>query len=483
MAMNIKLKENKKNFIFGDVEGGKGNKDYYRTHANLFYYSPKTNVNFIGNINNVAEKTFTYKDYMSFQGGINAILKGDGSIFEKSSSDFAQFLESKDVVSNRHQFGTVNITQEINSKLDISGYVIFSNNKNETLLESVNQYTDFTEDKSSASNTKNILSIGKIRLNYSPNSKEKWYFNTQFKRYENTLSNNIFSKINTDLNTIQKKGDAISSYFNQNIEWYKKGSAKHTFSFATDYTFEQNNPSTLWDSNNPIYLLTQTKKTKRNTLDATFKYFWVLNANNHIYTTIGNKFLNEKFNTTTNQLNQSSTINFNEALYNNALNFKLNDLFFGIHYKFRTGIFTFKQGAYLHNYNWNVNQSTQIHQNKWVLLPDFLSKIEFSKSKKIQLNYQLKSSFSNASQFASQFYLRSYNSVFKGNENLENEFFHSANLRYSRFSIYRDIMFYSGVRFTKKIKGIQNDVQFDGVNQILTPFLYNNPEIRWNVPM
>ena len=44
----------------------------------LFYYSPKTNVNFIGNLNNTGEKTFTFKDYMSFQGGISAVLKGDG---------------------------------------------------------------------------------------------------------------------------------------------------------------------------------------------------------------------------------------------------------------------------------------------------------------------------------------------------------------------------------------------------------------------
>jgi hypothetical protein len=43
MAMNIKLKEDKKRFVFGDVEAGKGNKDFYKTSANLFYYSPKTN--------------------------------------------------------------------------------------------------------------------------------------------------------------------------------------------------------------------------------------------------------------------------------------------------------------------------------------------------------------------------------------------------------------------------------------------------------
>ena len=207
----------------------------------------------------------------------------------------------------------------------------------------------------------------------------------------------------------------------------------------------------------------------------------MLNANNHIYTTIGNKFVNENFVTNANQLDTTNEIIFDDSLFNNNLDFRLNDLFLGMHYKFRTGIFTFKQGAYLHYYNWSVNQSTQIQKNKWILLPDFLSKIEFSKSKKLQFNYQIKSSFSDASKFANQFYLRSYNSVFKGNENLENELSHNARLYFTRFSMYRGLMLFANISYIKKIKGIQNDVTFNGVNQVLTPFLYDNPETRWSV--
>ena len=47
MAMNILLKEDKKKFVFGDIEVGAGIKDRYLLHPNLFYYSPDTNINFI----------------------------------------------------------------------------------------------------------------------------------------------------------------------------------------------------------------------------------------------------------------------------------------------------------------------------------------------------------------------------------------------------------------------------------------------------
>jgi hypothetical protein len=89
MAMNIQLKEDKKHFVFGDVDLGKGNDDFYKTSANLFYYSPKTNVNFIGNINNIGEKTFTFRDYMSFSGGVNAVFSGN---FNWKGGDFSQFM-------------------------------------------------------------------------------------------------------------------------------------------------------------------------------------------------------------------------------------------------------------------------------------------------------------------------------------------------------------------------------------------------------
>ena len=124
MAMNIQLKEDKKRFVFGDVEVGKGNTNFYKTSANLFYYSPKTNINFIGNINNVGEKTFSFRDYMSFSGGMNAVFSGN---FNFRGGDFSQFMESNDVVTSKQKFGALNITKVATQKLDISGYAIFSN--------------------------------------------------------------------------------------------------------------------------------------------------------------------------------------------------------------------------------------------------------------------------------------------------------------------------------------------------------------------
>ncbi|QXP72990.1 carboxypeptidase-like regulatory domain-containing protein [Tenacibaculum sp. AHE15PA] len=498
MAMNIKLKEDKKRFLFGDVEAGSnvGYDSFYKTNANLFYYSPKTNVNFISNLNNIGEKTFTFKDYMNFQGGVNAVFNGN---FNWRGGDFSQFLENKDVLQSVQRFGALNITKTVASKLDISGYAIFSHNNTQSFNEATNQYTTFLEEKESKTTSKNILAIGKFNIEYAPNNKEQWYVRTQVKKSAVERDNLTTTAINTQLDNINTNKDNDIWYVNQNIEWHKDQSEKHTFSATANYTFDKNNPTTFWNAsqsfldrikpiiqplntNQASLRINQLNENEKHHLYTVFKDFWVINNDNHIYTTIGNTHQQEKFISNDFQLLDDATENdFSSNGFNNTTVLKHNDFFAGVHYKFRTGIFTFKQGAYAHNYNWRVNQSTSIKKDKWVVLPDFLVKIEFNKSKKIQLNYNLKTNFSNASKLASRFYLQSYNSVFKGNPNLENELYHSARIRYSRFSLYRGLMLFANANYTKKVKGFRSAVNFDGVNRFLTIDMLDNPNESWGV--
>jgi len=497
MAMNILLKKDKKEFAFGDVEAGKGNADKYRAHSNLFYYSPKWNANFIGNVNNTGEKIFTFKDYMNFQGGINAVLRDEGSSINSSKSDFTPFLETQDLVNSQHKFGALNITKTINEKLIMGGYAILSQSNTEAFAKTMNQYTsvisNFTEDKESNNNAKSFLGIGKFSIEYAPSSKERWFVNSQFKISDNLSKNAIFSVINAENKDILTSKDTEGMNANQTFEWHKAIAKKHTFSFAASFTIDNNKPNTTWRTNQPIlqgfiplingnvFYLSQLKKTDQNNFDVVLKHYWVINNKNHIYTTFGNKYVAEQFYTNDRQhLENNSTHNFNSDGFGNDLEYQLNDFYGGIHYKFKTGIAEFKQGAFIHHYNWEANQTNTYQQNKWVVLPDFLAKFEFSQSKKLQFNYQLKSSFSDASKLANQFYLQSYNSVFKGNEQLENELFHSARVYYSRFSLYRGILLFSNINYFKKVEGIQNRVQFENTNQYLSPVMVENPEERWS---
>ncbi len=75
MIINIKLKQGKKHFVFGDLEAGGGNNRHYIGKTNLFYYSPKTNLSFLSNLNDTGEAPMNFSDFMRFEGGITDLGK------------------------------------------------------------------------------------------------------------------------------------------------------------------------------------------------------------------------------------------------------------------------------------------------------------------------------------------------------------------------------------------------------------------------
>ncbi len=491
LAMNIQLKEDKKRFVFGDVEIGKGNNNFYKTKGNLFYYAPVTTINFIGNSNNVGEKTFTFKDYLSFQGGVNAVFNDD---FDWKGGDFSQFLESSDVLKREERFGALNISTTISPKLDLSGYTIFSYTNTNSLETNKNEYVNFLENQTNRETNKNKLGIGKITLDYTPNSKEQWYFKTQLKRVKADNFNEIISRVNNFENEIGTDAKSITHHINQNIEWHKKGDSRHTYSAIANYIFDKNINNSEWETNQPILEglipinkdqniinVSQNKNIEKHNFTSVFKDFWVLNRNNHIYTTIGNSYEEQRFLTNDFQKLENEGVNdFSTNGFNNEVDYNFHDLYAALHYKFKTGVFTFKQGAYLHRYNWRVNQQNVRKTTKWNLLPDFLMKVEFNKSKDISFRYKMKTNFTDITKLTNRFYLQSYNSVFQGNENLENELYHSFNINYSRFSLYRGLIMQINAGYQKKVEGLRNTVEFDGVNRFLTIELLKNANENWN---
>ena len=82
IALNIKLKEGKKNFWFGNVTGGGGSSDdegLYLFQPKLFYYSPKYSVNIIGDLNNIGEIAFSRRDFFNFSGGFRSPSRQSGT--------------------------------------------------------------------------------------------------------------------------------------------------------------------------------------------------------------------------------------------------------------------------------------------------------------------------------------------------------------------------------------------------------------------
>lgn len=496
LVMNVKLKKNKKKFVFGDIEAGAeiaNDNGFYLAHAGLFYYAPKTNLSFIGDMNTIGKSTFTFEDLMRFQGGVSSFLSD-----RKSLTNLYSFTnDNNDVVQNKSQFGALNFSFDTSPKLALSGFGIFSKVFMQSQTETKNEYLQNTsvsfENKFQDNTSKTLLGIGNIKLDYSPNKKEKWYYNSQFQSSANDLNNVINSITNLNSSTFETVSKADNVSVKQYIEWHKSYNNHHTTTFVINQAYEKNTPKNHWFTDQPFlsgliplqtdtsYTIDQIKNVNSNNVDALFKHYWIINNFNHLYTNVGNNFINSNFETTEKQLLTNGIVNnFDFAGFGNNVKYKLNDAYMGLEYKFKIGKWTNKPGLFLHWYHLNTNQNLKDFTiSKTLFQPQFNSEYEFNKSESLNFNYKLANTFPEVSQMANQFTLQSYNSVYKGNALLENEQYHVATLRYSKMNMYCGIIWNATASYNKKVKTTRNEIQISGINQYSTPILTDNPETNW----
>ncbi|MDD3004687.1 carboxypeptidase-like regulatory domain-containing protein [Flavobacterium sp.] len=498
LAMNVKLKEDKKKFIFGDIEAaaelGNGDNGFYLGHAALFYYSPKGNVSFIGDSNNIGRSTFTFQDLMRFDGGASSFLTG-----RKSLTNLYSFTnDNTDVVENKSHFGALNFSYTASPKMDISGFAIFSkvimNQKLESNIEYLQNESLTFENRTTNAEDQTFLGIGNVKLDYSPNKKEKIYYNGQFQASNNDKVNLLKSTTNLNSSTFKTLQNADNTSVKQYVEWHKSINAKNTTTLVINQAFEETTPQNTWFTDQSFlpgliplqddssYTINQINTTKNNSIDALFKHYWIINNFNHLYTNAGNNYGKSQYITSDKQILTDGTINdFASAGFGNDVNYQLNDAYIGLEYKFKIGIWTNKPGLYFHWYDLKTQQLDADYKlSKTLFQPQFTSELEFNKSESLEFNYKLENDFPDVNELANKFRLQSYNSVYKGNALLRNERFHTASLNYRKMNMYRGIHWYARASFNKKVRTIRNDIVLQGINQFSTPIITENPETNWN---
>jgi hypothetical protein len=495
LAMNVKLKKDKKQFVFGDIEAGIGNKSNHLAHTSLFYYSPKSSMSFIGDANTIGKSTFTFDDLMRFDGGVSAFLKG-----RKSFANLYAFTnDNTDVVQNKSKFGATNFSFDISRKFSISGYTIFSKVLTEGQTITQNNYLQNStinfENRLQNNTKKSILGIGNIKLSYLPNTTEKVLYNVQFQFGNNNDITNLISTTSINSSVFENKAKSNNLSIKQFAEWHKNYNDHHTTTFVINQAYDDNAPVNTWITNQPFlsgliplqkdanYSIQQIKKTNNNNTDLLFKHYWVLNSFNHLYTNIGNNYTQTSLLTTEQQLLTDGSINdFAQKGFGNSINYKLNDAYFGLEYKFRIGKWINKPGLYFHIYDLKTNQiSGNYLLSKTFFQPQWNSEYEFNKSETLKFNYKLVNNFPEINSLANQFTFQNYNSVFKGNALLQNEQFHNANFTYSKMNMYRGITLNANASYNKKAQAIRNQVVFSGINQYVTSSITNNPETTWRL--
>ena len=494
MALDIKLKKGKKEFVFGDLEAGVGIENRFLLHPTLFYYSPKTAVNMIVDVNNIGEKSFTLNDYINFEGGFASLLEDPSALKDLHNSEFVQFLNQKDFVRQKNDFAAGSIYQELSPFTHLEAFSIINKSKTATRnSNSIYYLIDpiYHENRESTTDNNMVFSLNKFKLRYQPNFKTDLAYNAAIKTSKGDALQDIISISDKDsiaTNSLQELKDVS---IHQEVQYNKEFSYNHTSTITAKYDYSSQKNNHDWLFNQPIfsdlipyeeeefYHVLQNASTVKHKASIDLKHYWALNRFHHIYPRIGSTFSKESFSTLDSQLLQNGISNdFQESGFNNDTDFRLIDNYIGLQYKAKAGSFIFTPGLMYHLYSWKANQFSEeiVSKQKNVLLPELRIKHEISSSESIEANYQLKTDFSDVQHYANRLRLMGFNQLYRGNEALENQLYHTASLNYSQFNFFKGIYINASLNYTKRKKSIRNITQMEGIDQINTSIYTDSPE-------
>lgn len=509
VAINIKLKEGKENFWFGDVTVGGGvapspNDELYLAQPKLFYYSPKYSINVIGDLNNTGEVALTGRDIRNFGGGFRrpssssgtSLNLGDNGLSGLTNIDNSQSVESK--------LGAVNFSYSPNKALDLSGFLIYNTNRLYTRQESFVRYINSDlgiPDEETTQTGKEATNQGLVKLSakYQPNVNNQLDYDILGRISDDTENQNEFSSV---VGNTAQLDEAKPFSINQNLNYYYTLNETNIFAFEAQHLIKDEDPfynvlglkdedafentaiAIGLDTGQSRYDLNQERRIKSNQLDAKLDYYNILNSKSNINLTLGTILSNQKFNSnifqflddgsffdlTANLTNEEGDVLLNE----NDTEYNFSDIYLGVHYRLKTGKFTITPGFSVHAYgNKNTQFGETYKDNFFKILPDFETQIQFKKSESLTFRYNMQNAFTDVTSLAEGLVLNNYNSIQYGEPNLQNSLSHNLSLRYFSFNLFNYTNVFAIVNYNKNIDQIRSLTNFDNVIRTSTYFNSN----------
>ena len=480
IALNIKLKEGKKRFWFGDITAaaGEGEGERYLGGTKLFYYSPEKSINLIGNANNIGTQPFTMRDYFNFTGGFRGINRRGGTSLNLSNNSLGFSLAQNNRANEIDtRFGAANFSFSPSKAWDISGFGIYSGNETNTITNTIRSFHANNEVQLKEENNVNQTDLGLLK------------FSTSFKpnvdftlRYDVLAKKSFQNESEEELSTVEDLQDVILTEkeeepfsLNQNLNLYYTASEKSIFAFEAQHLFENQNPfynalltdtpfvSVLpLDNEVTLYDINQSKGIETSKFDGKLDYYYILNKKSNLNFTVATTLSSQNFNSRIFQiLENEQPSELNDEHLNNDVEYSFSDIYTGLHYKVVKGKFTVSPGVSAHYYQTKDTQLATTNKDDFVrVLPDLFAMYQFKRSESLRLNYSMTTEFSDISKIAEGVIFNNYQSLYSGNRNLESSLNHNLNLSYFSFNMFNFTNINASANYSKRIDAIKNSSNY-----------------------
>ncbi|KPM33252.1 CNA B domain containing protein [Croceitalea dokdonensis DOKDO 023] len=505
VALNIKLKEGKENFWFGDVTAGAGaspTNELYILQPKLFYYSPKYSLNFIGDLNNTGEVALTRRDIRNFGGGFRSPSRNSGTDINLGDNSLNFLTTQANALEIENKLATGNFSYSPTEALDLSGFVIYNSSRIISRQTSFIQYTnqelgipDEATDQSSRERSNQALL--KLSASFQPNVNNQLDYDVLARVSNDRQNQNVFSSVIG--NTVQE--EAVTPFsFSQNLNYYHTLDENNIFALEAQHLVRDedpfynailiNDPTGMdafdntadalgLDNTLNVYDIGQNRRIQSNQLDAKLDYYNILNAKSNLNITLGAIFSRQNFNSDIFQFLDNDEIleptpTINNGLAQNDTEYTFSDIYLGLRYRVKTGKFTITPGFSVHAYgNKNVQFNEVFEDNFFRILPDFETRIQFKKSEQLTFQYNMRNQFTDVTRIAEGLVLNNFNSIQFGESELQNALSHNLSLFYSSFNLFNYTNVFARAAYANNIDQIRGLTNFENV--IRTSTFFNSP--------
>lgn len=499
IALNIKLKEGKKNFWFGNITAGGGqspNDNLYLVQPKLFYYNPKYSINFIGDLNNIGEVAFSRSDYFRFSGGFRNPSSNSGTNLSLGGNSLGFLnLQNNKALSIESKLAASNFSYSPNEALTLSGFGIFSRSLNNLQENNDRIYTDVelgipNESTESRTVQQSDLALLKLSSTYKPNANNQMDYDILGRTSQENQTQNVASSVlgtNTQIEGVKPFS------INQNLNYYYTLDEKNIFALEAQHLISDEDPvySAIldnkeaydntamglgFDPNQLNYQANQNKRLKTNQLDAKLDYFYILNQKSNLNFSFGTllsrqQFQSDLFQTLDSGAIFDSTPIDSDVSDSNDIDYRFSDVYLGMAYRLKSGIFTLSPGVSLHAFgNSNTQFGSAFDQKFFRALPQLNVLMQLKKSEQITFDYRMQTQFTDVSRLALGLVMNNYNSFFSGTADLENALSHNARLSYYSFNLFNYTNIFANINYNKSVDNIRNRTNFNSVIASSSPF-------------
>jgi hypothetical protein len=510
VAINIKLKEGKENFWFGDVTAGAGvatEKELYLVQPKLFYYSPKYSINLIGDMNNIGEVALSNRDIRNFGGGFRLPSSSSGTNINIGDNGLGGLTNLGNAQEIETKLGAANFSYSPNKALDLSGFLIYNSSRLRTREESYVRYIDADlgipdEETVQTGREATNQGLAKLSAKYKPNFNNQLDYDLLGRISSDSEKQNLVSSVVGSTKQLEE----VKPYsINQNLNYYFTLDEKNIFALEAQHLIKDEDPfyNAILD-NDPEeegafdntaeglgfdrdqfgFNLNQERRIKSNQLDAKIDYYHILNNTSNINVTFGTILSNQKFNSNIFQFLDDGSLfepvanltdpNGNLLVNENDTEYNFSDVYLGFRYRLKKGKFTITPGFSVHAYgNKNTQFGEEFKDNFFRVLPEFETLIQFKKSESLTFRYNMSNSFTDVTSLAEGLVLNNYNDISYGNPELQNSLSHNLSLRYFSFNLFNYTNVFAIANYNKNIDQIRSFTNFDNVIRTSTFFNSN----------